>query len=267
MLPSTLEWHAAVALAALAGLVWLPLLLIAAGMLGLSVLVAALQSAQANMPVDQRNLPSRLVIAGLCYAQPLARSGQRYWTRLFHPSVIVPDGDLRVRSAPGLSLTGMRTLDFWSEVPVDRTELLDDAVAYLTAHRWAKELGTGWEPWDLLIYCHPLTVVRLETVQENHGEGKNLIRVRLTMRPRAYLRVAGALAVLTAGAIAAWFGWGPGGCALVTILITAAAGWWSATRRAARVVALVQHAAGRLGLFRFTLETELGHTTQLEGAT
>src|SRR5439155_27139346 len=47
MLPSTLEWHAVVALVAFAAFFWPPALLLAGAMLGLSLGVAAVQAAQA----------------------------------------------------------------------------------------------------------------------------------------------------------------------------------------------------------------------------
>ena len=53
-------------------------------------MVAGLQAAQAKLPAGHGGLASRLVVAALCYAQPLARSWKRYRTRFFHPCVIVP---------------------------------------------------------------------------------------------------------------------------------------------------------------------------------
>jgi GT2 family glycosyltransferase len=161
MLPSTLEWHAAAILAALGGVFWLPALFAGLAMIGLSVVVAVLQAAQARLPQQHRGLSSRLVVAALSYAQPLARGWKRYRTRLFHPCVIVPDTDLPTRPGQRLPLWGERTVEHWSETWQDRTQLLDAVAAYLTERRWAKELGAGWEAWDLLIYCHPLTEVRV----------------------------------------------------------------------------------------------------------
>jgi GT2 family glycosyltransferase len=250
MLPSTLEWHAAAALVALAGPFWLPALFIALGMLGLSGLVAALQAAQAKLPRKHRGFSSRLVVAGLCYAQPLARSWKRYQTRLFHPCVIVPDSALPTRREQGLPLSGARVVEYWSEEWLDRTQLLCAVTGYLTERRWAKELGAGWEPWDVLIYCHPLTEVRAATVQEDHGSGKRLIRVRFTMRPRTSARLAVALGLLAAGSLGAALGWVVGVGVAGGVLAAAGIGWRRAARRAARAVAVFDHAATKLKLFR-----------------
>src|SRR5205823_3685695 len=95
MLPGTLEWHVAAGLVALAGVLWPVAWVAAAGMLGLSLVVAALQAAQACLAREHRGAMSRLVITGLCYAQPLVRSWRRYRTRLFSYRAPVVDPALR----------------------------------------------------------------------------------------------------------------------------------------------------------------------------
>jgi GT2 family glycosyltransferase len=250
MLPSTLEWHVAAAAVAAAGLLWLPALFVALGMLGLSVLVAALQAAQANLPEKHRGLASRLVVAALCYAQPLARSWKRYRTRLFHPCVIVPDTELAARPEQRLPPSGERVVEYWSETWLERTQLLDAATAYLTERRWAKTAGAGWEPWDLRIYCHPLTEVRVATVQEDHGSGKRLIRIRFAMRLRPSARLAAGLGLLAAATFAGALAWAVGVGLAAGVLAAVGVGWWSAARRAARAVAVFDHAAAKLGVFR-----------------
>src|SRR6185369_15018253 len=62
MLPSTLEWHLAILLVALAGLFWLPILAGAGVMLAISLLVAALQARQARLAPQYDGLGSRLVV-------------------------------------------------------------------------------------------------------------------------------------------------------------------------------------------------------------
>src|SRR5262249_13928254 len=83
MLPSSLEWHAAAAPLAVAGLLCPPALPAAAAMLAAAAGVAALQAAQARLPAAHDGMRSRLVVALLCYLQPLVRSWRRYRTRLF----------------------------------------------------------------------------------------------------------------------------------------------------------------------------------------
>src|SRR5262249_4097157 len=74
MLPSTLEWHVAAGLVALGTLFWLPAAAVAAAMLLLSLAVAVIQAVQAALAPEHEGFLSRLLIAGLCYAQPLVRS-------------------------------------------------------------------------------------------------------------------------------------------------------------------------------------------------
>src|SRR5262245_15687821 len=116
MLPSTLEWHLAAALAALAALfLWPVVWLVVAAMLALSLAVAGLQAAQASLAPEHDGLLSRLVVAGLCYAQPLVRSWTRYRTRLFASSQATGRAPEPTARADRLPLTGNRTVAYWSE--------------------------------------------------------------------------------------------------------------------------------------------------------
>ncbi len=250
MIPSTLEWHAASALVALAGVFWLPALLVAVGMLGLSLGVAGLQALQATLSAKHQRASSRLVVAALCYAQPLARAWKRYRTRFFHPCVIVPDGDLSTRASQRLPLSGERTIEYWSDKWLDRTQLLDAVITYLTERRWAKELCGGWEEWDVVIYCHALTDVRVTTVQEDHGSGKRLLRTRFTMRLRPSARLALGLGSVAAGTLGTAFGWVVGTTVAIGTVAGLGIGWCLAGRRSARAVAVFDQAASRLGLLR-----------------
>jgi hypothetical protein len=250
MLPSTLEWHAAVATVAAGGVFWLPALFVALGMLGLSLLVAVLQAAQAKLPAGYGGFSSRLVVAALCYTQPLVRSWHRYRTRFFHPCVIVPDAELPAGHGQRMPLSGERTVEYWSEKWQDRTELLNMVTAYLTERRWAKETGAGWEAWDLVIYCHPMTEVYVTTVQEDHGSGRRLIRARFLMRLGTAARLAVGLGLVAAAAVGASVDWIAGAGIAAGVLAVTGIGWLSAARRAARAVAVFDHAAQKLGLFR-----------------
>src|SRR5262249_54772563 len=74
MLPCTLEWHLVAAVVALAALFWPPGWWAVAAMLALSVVVAAVQAVQAHLPREHDGFRSRLLVAALCYVQPLVRS-------------------------------------------------------------------------------------------------------------------------------------------------------------------------------------------------
>jgi GT2 family glycosyltransferase len=250
MLPATLEWHALAMIVAASGLLWLPALFIALGMLGLSVLIAILQSSQATISAEHRGLSSRAVVAALCYIQPLVRSWKRYQTRFFHPGVVVPDAELPAEPAEPLPLRGERTVDYWSEQWHDRSQLLSAVVAYLTERRWAKAIDPGWSDWDVVVYCHPWTEVAACTVQEDHGGGRRLIRTRFRLRLRNWARLVGAAALLAAAGVAAWLSPAAGGGIAACLLALGAGVWCRGARRAARAVAVFDRAAGKLGLIR-----------------
>src|SRR5262249_44915752 len=121
MLPSTLEWHLAAALVGLAALFWAPAWGVLAAMLALSLLVAAWQAVQVPLTRRHGGFLSRLLIASLCYAQPLVRSWRRYRTRLFAyspPCLPLSSSKTRGRRLP---LTGSLMRIYWSEGSCQRT--------------------------------------------------------------------------------------------------------------------------------------------------
>jgi hypothetical protein len=94
-------------------------------MVALSLLVAALQAFQARLAPRHDGLASRLVVAALCYLQPIVRSWRRYQTRFLHPGVIISDEQLPAANGRSLSLLGGWTAEYWSEKWHDRTQLLN----------------------------------------------------------------------------------------------------------------------------------------------
>ena len=130
----------------------------------------------------------RLIIAALCYAQPLVRSWARYWTRL--SSQRTPWADLPPPDGPQewLSLTGCRAVAYWSEGGIDRTEILRRSVAFMDKHHWGKVIDTGWFEWDIAVYCDWGLILKIVTAQEEHGQGKRLIRIRYCLGPTASMK-------------------------------------------------------------------------------
>jgi len=249
MLPGTLEWHALMAGLALGGIAWPILLLVAAVMWGLSLFVSLLQATQARIPRSNDGLWSRVVVAALCYAQPLVRSWARYRTWILAPTAV------RHRPTPSEGrLTRLPAwcrcnIAYWTEAGRDRTELLRDVLDRLTALRWPKVIDTGWSDWDLQVDCHPWTALRISTTQEEHGSGKRLIRVRYRLRFRRIAivtLVAGCLLILAASRLHI----GLAAVSGVIGLVALAAVWWRGATAAAQVTRIVDGAASRLGLIR-----------------
>ena len=250
MLPSNLEWHAAAAAVALAGVTFAsPLALgVAAVMVALAGVVAVLQAAQARIPAAHDGLRSRFLVAVLCYAQPLVRSWARYRTRWFAPRPVsgVPEGP--AGRDHRLPLSGRRAVAYWSEEGVDRTALLGLAVAYFDEHRWGKVVDSGWSAFDLEIHGYRWTTLRVLTVQEEHGGGRRLIRVGYTLKTSAYLQAilaAAALGLLVAPV-----------SPLVAIATSAALGalglglWWHGARRASTVLRIIDKLADEVRMVR-----------------
>jgi GT2 family glycosyltransferase len=256
LLPSTLEWHAAAVLVALAALSWEPLWLVVAAMLGLSVAVAGLQAAQARLPRKYAGFKARCLITALCYLQPLVRSWSRYRARLFSYRVPAADPPLSRGRCRRLPLTGSQSVSYWTGEGRERTELLNLVVTSLTAPRWGKVIDAGWSAWDLALYCHPWTVIQVCTAQQDYGSGNRLIRVRYRLRPSGYLRalaVAAALAAVAAVGLLSR----PATVEAAVCLAICCAGWagcaglwWRGTYRASQAVAVIDALASGMGLIR-----------------
>src|SRR5207244_8100396 len=148
-----------------------------------------------------------------------------------------------------LPLSGRLTATYWTEEGFERTELLGLVIAYLNEHRWGKTIDSGWEDWDLEIYCHPWTVVRVCTAQEEHGSNKRLVRVRYCLRLSGTMRLFRGLALFAAAMALAWPTWPSVVSALMMLGICFAA-WWRGTRRAAQAIAVFDQMAEQLGLLR-----------------
>ncbi|MDQ3813771.1 MAG: glycosyltransferase, partial [Armatimonadota bacterium] len=245
MLPSTLEWHCGIFFFALVAVFWKPALGIVVAMLGLSVLVALLQAEQAPLSSRYRGLPSRLLIAALCYAQPLVRSWVRYRTRFFPP---IPKTEPPVLThGAGLPFHGVLVVEYWDEAWRERTRLIERVIDYLSDHHWAIETDSGWSNWDITIYCHPWTSVRLCTAQEDHGSGKRLIRVRYALQMTGYTKLISMICAMTAVAAILH---APLVLPAVVLLFCCLLAWGQGTILASQAISIVDHLAREMGLIR-----------------
>ena len=199
--PRTLEWHAAAAPGRRwPGSFWPPAWVAVAGSCScLSLVVAALQAAQARLPPEHDGLRPRLRRRRRC-ATPSRWSARGSATG---PgcSPTAPPAPTRTccEGRPRAAAAGRRrTVGYWSEEGVrpDRAagagRRLPDRAPLGQGDR------LGWSDWDLEVYCHPWTVVQVCTAQEDHGGGKRLIRVRYRLRPSGYMKALGAAVLLAA---------------------------------------------------------------------
>ncbi|HEY7158026.1 MAG TPA: glycosyltransferase, partial [Gemmataceae bacterium] len=249
MLPATLEWHLAAILVGVVALLWSPAWLAVAAMLALSGAVALLQASQARLPPKHAGLCSRCLVAALCYLQPLVRSWARYRTRLFSYRPPSADPCHRRGGTRPLPLRGRQTVAFWTAERYERVELLALVVAYLNERGWGKVIDSGWSNWDLLIYCHPWTMVEVCTAQQDYCGCDRVICIRYRLRPSSFLKTLAVVAPLAAGVATAFQLWPAAGVAAAILLLCGGL-WWRGTCRASQVVAVVDHLAGGLGLVR-----------------
>jgi GT2 family glycosyltransferase len=246
MLPATLEWHFLTMLTGVVALCWPLAWVLAALIWTASIAAAGMQTAQARLAPAHDGFLSRAVIFLLCYAQPLVRSWSRYRTRLLSAQVPEKMGEINSGKYAGLPLSGRRTLVFWTNQGCDRTELLAEANAYLSKKRWGSMIGSGWTNWDLEIDCHPGTVVRVQTAQENHGGPDRLIRVKFQVRPRPFIAPMCATLMVVSLAVSVSSLWAVG--ATVVLAGYLAVHWWRAVRVAGRIVGVFEQVAETLGL-------------------
>src|SRR5262249_22481730 len=129
--------------------------------------------------------------AGLYLLQPLARllarlRESRAW---------------RAPSVPGRVLARPRTLTIWSERWQDLAERLQSLEARLRAGSVLVRRGAVDDRWDLEVAGGLLGVARVRAVIEEHGNGKQLLRLRTWSRLSGPgLALVALLIVLTTGA-------------------------------------------------------------------
>ncbi len=250
MLPSTLEWFLATLGMAVAGFHWPLLGTVAGAMFVCSLIVAALQARQASLAAKHAGMASRLLLTMLCYLQPLVRSLSRYRTRFLSirspltiPGAECPNGTDR------LTLTGHRSADYWTEEGRRRTDLLEAAITYLDEHRWGKTVDSGWKEWDVEIHCDSWTVLRVCTVEEDHGGHRRLIRVRYRLRTSGYTQLL-AWGTAVATPVAVVFQFWPAAGAAGLFLGAGLCVWLRGVHRARKAVGIFDVVARTMNLVR-----------------
>jgi hypothetical protein len=245
-LPLMPEWYLVIgALAALSavGFLWSPLLLsvpLLVGAVAALVFKATIGGIHATVFAARksrgRSLRMRLRTALLYMSQPAARLGGRLRYGL---------SPWRRRSAPRLSLPVPRTTSIWSErwrAPDERVARLDKALRRIGGVVFS---GGDYERWDLFVRGGMLGSMRLRVAVEEHGAGRQLVRIRSWPRcSRIGAGVALAFAALAAGAAldGAWAAAAIMGVVALSI-----------------VVSTLQDCATAAGVLRLALDEETEH--------
>ncbi len=182
-LPAMPEWYVGIVL--LVGLsalgpFWRPLFWILPlfGLaVGASLVHAWVSAAEAVFSSVPRSFPSRLALqtatAVLHLLQPLARLSGRLGRGL---------GPWRRRGVHGFALPWPRIFTLWSERWQSATERLIALEAALIAERARVYRGGDYDTWDLEVRDGVFGAIRTRLAIEEHGAGKQLIRLRAWAR-------------------------------------------------------------------------------------
>jgi O-antigen biosynthesis protein len=174
-LPLMPEWYLAISLLSLlsaGGAFWRPLLLalpLLALAIGALVVDAGLGAARARFMTQRNTLRLRALTGCLYLLQPLARlSG-----RLSHGL-----SPWRRRGPRRLGTPVPHAYSFWCEQWQDSEERVRALRSALQSEGSAVDSGGGWDRWDLQVRGGLLGVARLRLAIEEHGAGRQLVRVR-----------------------------------------------------------------------------------------
>lgn len=248
-LPFTLEWNVVGAVLLLGS--------IDAGayaLLGAMPLLIAFSAALATAwraRVDPRydDWRSRLLVAGLTYLGPLARSWERYRMRLEGMRTVERVVFAAPSQPPRLDWrTRAFALAYWSESNTEKEELLQGLIDFLNPRRFQVAIDQGWTEWDIDVHRGLWARAKLMVAVENHGGGKRVLRVRCRSHPSLPARlVIGVAAGLTA--LAALLVDAPLTMAVAILGLLAVAGIGGAVFGLGRLMhQVVEIVAARLGL-------------------
>ncbi|MBX3024459.1 glycosyltransferase [bacterium] len=212
-LPFTLEWNLLAVVLLVTGVLSgdpLPLALLP---LLVSLAAAGARGWRARLAPEHDRWSSRALVALLTYLGPLARSWQRYRTRLAAATPVDPVWS--TRPLPPARVRWRRTaieMAFWSEAGHDKEDFLHALAAFLRPRRVQVAVDQGWRACDLDVHAGLWAHVAVLTAVEYHGGDRRLLRVRCAPRLSLLGRIA--LALLLAAALALGFG-GPAASAAV----------------------------------------------------
>jgi hypothetical protein len=245
-LPALPEWYLVIgALAALSllGIEWRPLLA-AVPLLALAVTATVAVAALSPVPtVDRRGrrraLVHRSLVTLLRVLQPAARLIGRLRLGL------APwRGHVTTSRAWPLPATGA----IWSERWASQQERLARLQEHLRRDGAVVRAGGGWDRWDLEVRGGVLGAMRLRVGVEEHGEGRQLVRLRSWPRmSAAVIALAVALVALCAGAALS-------GAPVATVVL--------ATSATALLTGGVLHCTTASGIIRAGLGAEREHSAR-----
>jgi O-antigen biosynthesis protein len=229
------EWYlliAALGAIGALGVIWAPLL-VALPLAAAAVIVPVAQAVRGGVratfaPGARHPRRLRVLTALLHLTQPLARLTGRFEHGL------APWRHWRLRS---VDLPRVRTVELWSEIWRAPEHWLGDIERDLIASGAAVGRGGQFDRWDLQVCGGMLGRVRTLTAVEEHGSGKQLMRVRSWPSPTPL--AVGVVATLAAATLVAALG-GAAGAAVVTATLVAVLALATVTEVAAATAQLAR---------------------------
>ncbi|MEI6084342.1 MAG: glycosyltransferase [Verrucomicrobiota bacterium] len=181
---TSLEWHVAITLGgALLALLFPPLWTWPVLTFAASLLVGALAAARVDLPVWQRKIWSRPLVGLMYLLQPIVRGWPRYAHRLKRGETPTSArSKVREMSQVYDGVGSVHTLNYWNEAGLERFEFLAKLIEQLDENQWQASTDSGWDEYDVTIFGDRFTKVVVNTVAENHGGNKRLLRARLSAR-------------------------------------------------------------------------------------
>ncbi len=181
---TSLEWHVLFTLGGiLLAMIWpalwpLPTLTFLA-----SVGVAVFAASRVDIPPWQRRFWSRPLVAALYLLQPIVRGWPRYAHRLSRSETpTAARAAVRELAHQYDHVTSIFSLNYWNEQGIERIAFLQKLLELLERDRWQASADSGWDEHDVTIHGDRFTKVVVNTVCENHGGNKRLLRARLMVR-------------------------------------------------------------------------------------
>jgi GT2 family glycosyltransferase len=171
-----------------------PVLAVGTALTALRAVRAATVGRLATSPLSARQRACRRALAALLHLlQPLVRLEGRLRYGLT---------PWRRRGATALALPRTRQFRRWTETWSEPAQWVHDAEAALVAHNGVVRRGDDFADWDLEVRGGTLAGVRLTTLVEEHGQGRQLARLRcraVWSRPAVGLTAAFAGLAIWAG--------------------------------------------------------------------
>ncbi len=191
------EWYLmvlALSVIFMAGFYWHPIflglmLVAAAGATVTQAVIGAMYSPFSEIPRTGSELFKLRLLTMWCYLiQPVARLSGRL-SRGLNP--------WRMRFPRGLDIPIPREFAIWSERWRSTDDRLTEIEAYLKTEGLCVQRGGDFDRWDLSLRSGVFGSIRLRMAIEEHGSGKQLVRLRTwPVFPQLYLVIICVLAVL-----------------------------------------------------------------------